>query len=185
MKYSDNSCLSQTTMQNTTTTSSKRNSTNQSELTLPGGVDEAVMKLIVECVLENLDEEPTNNVVEQNSANSPSSLNFIARERNIPTKWTVDESDERVNDLMPMVEENYLEMVKKVTKINLQNMTFPSDYEFSQYASHQRLLKIQKHMVEIMCDIFTDPSVIQTVKMGVTSRVLNEEDSEMRKLYKK
>ena len=185
LKYSDNSCLSQTTMQNTTTTSSKRNSTNQSELTLPGGVDEAVMKLIVECVLENLDEEPTNNVVEQNSANSPSSLNFIARERNIPTKWTVDESDERVNDLMPMVEENYLEMVKKVTKINLQNMTFPSDYEFSQYASHQRLLKIQKHMVEIMCDIFTDPSVIQTVKMGVTSRVLNEEDSEMRKLYKK
>ena len=105
-------------MQNTTTTSSKRNSTNQSELTLPGGVDEAVMKLIVECVLENLDEEPTNNVVEQYSANSPSSLNFIARERNIPTKWTVDESDERVNDLMPMVEENYLEMVKKVTKIN-------------------------------------------------------------------
>ena len=43
----------------------------------------------------------------------------------------------------------------------------------------------KKHMVEIMCDIFTDPSVIQTVKMGVTSRVLNEEDNEMRKLYKK
>ncbi len=86
---------------------------------------------------------------------------------------------------MPMVEENYLEMVKRVTKINVDEMNFPSDFEFSQYASHQRLLKIKKHMVEIMCDIFTDPSVIQTVKMGVTSRVLNEEDNEMRRLYKK
>jgi hypothetical protein len=182
VKYTDESCLSQATVQDTTSAAKKSKKRNNNSVTLPGGVDEAVMKLIVECVLENLD-EPNPAVVERNSANSPSSLDFIPRKRNLPTEWSVDENDQRINDLMPMVEENYIEMVKRVTKINLKNITFPSDYEFSQYASHQRLLKIQKHMVEIMCDIFTDPSVIQTVKMGVTSRVLNEEDKELRKMY--
>ena len=35
-------------------------------------------------------------------------------------------------------------------------------------------------MINVMCDIFTDPSVIQTVKMGVVSRVLKEEDDQVR-----
>ena len=89
IKYTDNSCLSQTRMQSTTpaTSSAKKCEKEKAGVTLPGSIDEAVMKLIVECVLENIDDHALQKP-EENNAPSPSALKFTPRERNMPTQWT-------------------------------------------------------------------------------------------------
>ena len=89
VKYTDNSCLSQTTMQSTTpaASSAEKHEKNSAGVTLPGSIDEAVMKLIVECVLENIDDQAPKKP-EENNAPSPSALKFTPRERNMPTQWT-------------------------------------------------------------------------------------------------
>ena len=89
VKYTDNSCLSQPTMQSTTpaASSAEKHEKNSAGVTLPGSIDEAVMKLIVECVLENIDDQAPKKP-EENNAPSPSALKFTPRERNMPTQWT-------------------------------------------------------------------------------------------------
>ena len=182
-EYNDGSFLSNPMLKETVHSATKGEA-EAARHTLPGGVDEAVMKLVYECILDDLKGA---GMVNRASATSPggalqreddSVKDIVTEKRAIPTNWTVPQDDPRVGDMMPIVEEQYLQIVRKMTKVNLDES--PSHLAFSQHASVDRMLKIQKHMVNIMCDIFTDPSVIQTVKMGVTSRVLNEEDEAVR-----
>ena len=149
--------------------------TSEESVLLDAINEEALAEVVYECIANNLHSGL------ESSQDATLNLSLLDPVLSLPPRkkpnWKVPENDERVMQLVPMVEEQYLGVIKEMNKVGAVG---PSNLHFSQHASVDRLLSIKKHMINVMCDVFTDPSVIQTVKMGVVSRVLKEEDDQAR-----
>tara|TARA_A100001015_G_scaffold298178_1_gene380587 strand:- start:1557 stop:2681 length:1125 start_codon:yes stop_codon:yes gene_type:complete len=144
---------------------------------LPGSVEEAVLELALESVLK-MPLAPTaeEDALEEIAADDGYGLGHdIPRRRRRRHKHVdLPKDDERVQLLESIVEEQYLDLVKRACAVS--DNPGGSGAAGDSKAARAIHCDVQQALVEVFADVVTDASIVATIKSAVMSRLTSPSD---------